>query len=502
MKKKVLILFTLITLLASNSLPSVTFSAVGQSEPSPWAKQVISELRNFGILDDFIFANYQKKITRKEFIYLAVKLYEEFSDDPIVINPAISFSDTSDEYALKGASIGITSGIGNGKFGPDEYITREQMATMLIKAIELTNHITLMKTPIRFDDDASISLYATDSVYKAYYYQFIKGSNGKFMPKDNATIEQALIIYKKIYEEFTTFSSAKNFVKDDIMDWKYTCVEFTVLKDDGYYTRGSGFFIDENTVVTNYHLFNDAAIIKIKLYKDDFIEDISILGYDEEKDILVFRTNSIHLVIDTLKLGDSSHLNIGDPIMSLGSPYEDFYSLNKGTITGFQNNKLLMDIFTSSHRSGGPVLNENAEVIGITSGQFVGNNFVEFITPIEDIINLDKSQDLTLQEFKVKPSSVLKSPSFLKVKVLDRETLSLSWENVRADYYLLTVQVNGAEYLPIVNYVDNSYYFPWSTLSGTQIYGFKSGDQLKFRVQSVVNNVVSESTESELFVNP
>ena len=90
-------------------------------------------------------------------------------------------SGTPSSYALQGveqlanyghlrqeAFSNITSGIGGGKFGPNILLTREQMATMMVKVLELSN-ITMKPTSIPFIDDAQISAYAKVAIYKAAY---------------------------------------------------------------------------------------------------------------------------------------------------------------------------------------------------------------------------------------------------------------------------------------------------------------------------------------------
>lgn len=49
---------------------------------------------------------YEKDITRGEFIYIAVRMYEVLSGVEIEIDKSIAFTDTNDSYALKGASVG------------------------------------------------------------------------------------------------------------------------------------------------------------------------------------------------------------------------------------------------------------------------------------------------------------------------------------------------------------------------------------------------------------
>ena len=178
--------------------------ASNENEPSSWAARDINILKSKKILKDDSFSNFQNNISRLDFIYLAVKTYEELSNSKINVNSGIKFSDTEDIYALKAASVGITNGIGNNKFGPDLEITREQLATFMTKVIKLAGKNTTLEnlnSPYKFTDDEDISSWAKDSVYFVKNKGIVNGvGNDKFSPKGSATVEQALIITKKILE--------------------------------------------------------------------------------------------------------------------------------------------------------------------------------------------------------------------------------------------------------------------------------------------------------------
>jgi len=51
-----------------------------------------------------------------EFAYLAVRLFETLQGDEITVNGNITFTDTTNVYALKAATVGISAGVGNNLF--------------------------------------------------------------------------------------------------------------------------------------------------------------------------------------------------------------------------------------------------------------------------------------------------------------------------------------------------------------------------------------------------
>lgn len=98
---------------------------------------------------------------------------------------------------------GIVSGYGNGNFGPNDAITREQICVMMDKYIQYhdANNKTKYldrKASVDFKDAADVSSWAKESVEKCVSYGLIQGfPDGKFYPKRNATrAEVAVMIYR------------------------------------------------------------------------------------------------------------------------------------------------------------------------------------------------------------------------------------------------------------------------------------------------------------------
>ena len=123
-------------------------------------------------------------------------------------NIAVDFNDVQPGKYYAGAvkwatDNGIVSGYGNGKFGPNDAITREQICVMMDKYIQYhdANNKTKYldrKESVDFKDAADVSSWAKASVEKCVSYGLIQGfPDGKFYPKRNATrAEVAVMIYR------------------------------------------------------------------------------------------------------------------------------------------------------------------------------------------------------------------------------------------------------------------------------------------------------------------
>lgn len=178
---------------------------------SSWSKKALDELALYDLLKEDVFANYDKTITRLEFMYLVVKAYESMTGESVVIDESISFMDTTDEYALKAATIGISNGIGENKFGPDIPLNREQMAVILdgtlLRAVAAdaidAEAYDDSKNPDAFADGDMISSWAIEGVYETVGNGILNGvGDNNFNPKGVLTNEQALYAIYNVLSKY------------------------------------------------------------------------------------------------------------------------------------------------------------------------------------------------------------------------------------------------------------------------------------------------------------
>lgn len=166
---------------------------------SEWA---IAELENAKaqsliaeILDE---RNYTEAITREEFAVTMVKLYESINGLEVSIPLDNPFIDTENKEVLKAYVLGVTNGTSENTFSPDLKITRQEIATMLMRLIEASGvYISEgdLAIYVTFDDDSYIAQWAKQSIYFMNNRGIIKGKgNNLFAPLDNTSIEEALVL--------------------------------------------------------------------------------------------------------------------------------------------------------------------------------------------------------------------------------------------------------------------------------------------------------------------
>ena len=158
--------------------------------PEHWAADIISKLKEQKIVQgdgDHFYPD--APISRAEFAKLLVTF--GFTGEPSEEKSA-AFTDVEADawyapYIEEAFRTGCIRGYEDGSFRPQEYITREDIAVILARALS----VEVLGDGISFADRAEISDYAKDAVYALSGKGIIKGSDGLFMPKANATRAEA-----------------------------------------------------------------------------------------------------------------------------------------------------------------------------------------------------------------------------------------------------------------------------------------------------------------------
>ena len=155
---------------------------------------------------------------------------------------------------------------------------------------------------------------------------------------------------------------------------------------------GSGFVFDKmGHIITNAHVI-EGSTKTVVTFLDGRSYNAEIIGMDEYTDIGVIKVNADLKLLQPLSLGDSSNLNVGEPITAIGNPFGLSGSMTSGIVS--QMGRLLpsgsgysipdviqTDAAINPGNSGGPLLNMRGNIVGIntaiqsTTGEFTGVGF-------------------------------------------------------------------------------------------------------------------------------
>ncbi len=156
-----------------------------------WAQNGIEKLASLGAVTGYRDGTFRpdNRITRAEFTVVLVKAFK------LAPGRGRVFADTAGHWAgdfiSAAAAGGIVEGYGDSRFGPDDPVTREQMAAMIVKAANLSP----APGEPAFADSGNISAWASGPVVTAVKNGIIKGyADGAFRPGAYATRAEAVMM--------------------------------------------------------------------------------------------------------------------------------------------------------------------------------------------------------------------------------------------------------------------------------------------------------------------
>lgn len=168
-------------------------------DDSKWFAEPVNALNAREIVSGFGDGSFRpdNKVTREQFIKLIVSMF-----DLVDQSAQSSFKDVSKDawyytYVASAEKLGITNGIGNGAFGAGKEITRQEMAAMVYRAMNVLGIELKSQDKDAFADIDNVSPYAREAVMALQKYGIINGTgNNKFDPiNDSTRAQSAMIIY-------------------------------------------------------------------------------------------------------------------------------------------------------------------------------------------------------------------------------------------------------------------------------------------------------------------
>lgn len=160
-----------------------------------------------------------------------------------------------------------------------------------------------------------------------------------------------------------------------------------VMKDDRNQPLGfgSGFFVQPNRIATNFHVIDGASQGIAKRVGQEATYTIEgVNGVDQEHDLAILQVSASE--VQPLPFANSEAIEIGDEVYVAGNPMGFDGTFSDGIISGIRGcsaDKLLqMTAPISPGSSGGPVLNNNGEVIGVSVATIEGGQNLNFAIPV------------------------------------------------------------------------------------------------------------------------
>ena len=141
---------------------------------------------------------------------------------------------------------------------------------------------------------------------------------------------------------------------------------------------GSGVVLDtEGNIITNNHVIENADSITVTINGKSY--DAELVGTDSSSDLAVVKADLQGDSVTPIEVGDSSALQVGDWVMSVGSPFGLEQSVSQGIVSALTRNELMqsssgntlytnliqVDAAINPGNSGGALVNDRGQLVGI-----------------------------------------------------------------------------------------------------------------------------------------
>jgi tetratricopeptide (TPR) repeat protein len=167
-------------------------------------------------------------------------------------------------------------------------------------------------------------------------------------------------------------------------------------------SRGSGFFIASDRVVTNRHVIEGAHRAEVHLSAGNVYPVKGVLAVDAEGDIALLKVDAPTQLVRPLPL-DRTSPQEGESVVVIGNPLGLEGSVSNGIVSAVRDIPTFGRIIQitapiSPGSSGSPVVNMQGQVIGVATLQITGGQSVNFAIPSERISQLQTAAVMSLTE--------------------------------------------------------------------------------------------------------
>ena len=182
---------------------------IQKNTTSSWAADEIDAALAAGLVPTLTGnPGYRDAITREQFAELVVQAVTVICGAPEMA-PADTFTDTNNPAILQAYQAGIVDGVGDNKFNPKQITNREQIATMITRAVAYikaetgTDLAPVAGDLSKYTDKAQVSGWAVDGVGLLASNGIMKGtSETTLSPKASCTVEQSILFVFRMYQAY------------------------------------------------------------------------------------------------------------------------------------------------------------------------------------------------------------------------------------------------------------------------------------------------------------
>jgi tetratricopeptide (TPR) repeat protein len=238
---------------------------------------------------------------------------------------------------------------------------------------------------------------------------------------------------------------------------------------------GTGFLLgSSNYVVTNYHVVKGFNSLQVKFLNGEKVK-AKLRANDKANDVAVLElVNPPDLVTNSMVLGDSSSVEMGDRVFTISYPVSGILGKNpkyaEGAIsstTGIADDPRMFQITVPIQpgNSGGPLLNKKGEVIGITTSSLDALKAFKIMGAIPQNVNFAVKSSFVKAVMQTIPDSLLTTKSIVVVPSNPDDRVSGLIKQVKNNIVL--VEASTDDSMPAFAELEDAKSLPVSDTSGS-----------------------------------
>ena len=264
--------------------------------PSDWAVSDVKKAEALNITEKGKVYRYSMSITREEFCELIYNYCYNVIKEVDTVTGENKFTDTTNSKIIRLNAMGIINGKTETEFAPNDLLTREEAAVILNRMVNKTIPVPVTEMYFNFDDESSISGWASDSIQVMCNMGVMNGvGNNKFAPKETYTTEQAIATIVRVYAAQSSNSA--------IIGGADAPTEIVVTDTIDV----NDFYVDEaiKLITESGKLAGDKDFISLYTTNDEMTEKVLALGtvdFNKPKDIYYLSADREQIIanIETL----------------------------------------------------------------------------------------------------------------------------------------------------------------------------------------------------------
>jgi S1-C subfamily serine protease len=229
---------------------------------------------------------------------------------------------------------------------------------------------------------------------------------------------------------------------------------------------GSGFFVKSDTIATNMHVIEGASSVKARYMSGDVATITTISGIDPDHDVVLLESPVLRLELP-LQL---SNPDVGEPVVVIGNPRGLEGTVSTGIVSGIRRDKT--DTYyqitapISPGSSGGPVIDPDGQVIGISTFTITQGQNLNFAVPaiyVDHLLAAPRKIALSARTQLSKPRVVVLGHE--NVRVIDPFITGRVYDTLEASVFngtdntirgvrIIAILHKGSVGGPIVDYIN------------------------------------------------